>query len=62
MFHYSLFPFEVYFVEGENSMLMRPPCCLHVCIIPVLGFETGDDFCKTLCEHRAAGADPSSVW
>jgi len=59
MFHLSLFPFEVYFLEGENSKLIRPPCCLHVlCIIPVLCFEPEYDFCKTLYELRAVGGDP----
>ena len=28
MFYPSLFPFEVYFLEGKNSKFMRPPCCL----------------------------------
>ena len=62
MFHPSLFPFEVYFLEGENSKLMRPPCCLQVCVIPVLCIEPEDDFCKTLYEHCAVGGDPSNTW
>ena len=59
-FYPSLFPFEVYFLGGDNSKVMRPPCHLHV--IPVLCFEPEDHFCKTLYEHCAVGGDPGNTW
>ena len=60
MFHPSLFPFEVYFLEGEHGKLMRP-YAVFMCVLCQLYVWNQKIFAE-LYEHHAVGGDPSNTW